>query len=783
MAKFRLFGGGRTEDTLERCRTWTNAVNAAEGDTHRLSDAGLRQAIRALRQRHESGESLDALLPETFAIVREAAVRTIGERPYDEQLIGGAALHQGSVVEMKTGEGKTLTAVLPACLHALAGRGVHVMTANDYLAARDADWMGPIYRFLGLSCAMLAKKDSHAERHTIYDADIVYGTPAEFAYDYLRDNMAWAKNEVVQRDRFSAIVDETDLVMLDEAGIQPQLFGSMEVKVDYAGPAKLAARLEPGVHYVVDKARGTVSPTERGMAAIEDSFGAAIYNGGDVGLAHQIGLALKAKELYVKDRDYAVVDGTVRIIDVTTQRVLLDRTLGDGLDQALDAKEGLEIRPEQQVVAVIDGRSYLRLHPRLAGLTGVVEAEVEAYQDLYGLECVRVPPHRPVRRVDHDPMIYNDDALMLRAVSKTVEQKRSTGRPVLVGTSCDEMAALISARLNADGIEHDVLAAKNHEREAEITARAGRPGAVTVLTRMAGRGVDIRLAEPEGEGLYVLGVGPLASRRLELHLRGRAGRGGDPGESALFVSLNDPHLHVPERVERFANAAAGAAAGEEPIHGRLVTRSITGKLDAMSAFASSSLVRAAQYSDVQDERRAAVYARRADILENGLQREDANDVIAKTMRNFVLAARLEPGDVNGFAVALRDHYPATITRDALATGLTGGPSSKARTELAEAVVRDALAASATREAQLGNEVASELRRRVMLSVMDRRWVEYLRDLGNVYDGGLNLRTAAGGDSLTEYQRAASRMATTMWQQIGEDFVGYWFTLEVTPKTD
>ncbi|MEY9931028.1 preprotein translocase subunit SecA [Catenulispora sp. GP43] len=773
MSKFRRFGGGKAQSTLERCRGWAHVVDLAEEETRRLSDAALRQAINTLKQRHQNGESLDALLPETFAIVREASVRTLGERPYAEQLIGGAALHLGAAVEMKTGEGKTLTGVLTTSLHALTGRGVHVLTANDYLAARDAEWMGPVYGLLGFRSVLLARGGGQVERQGLYAADVVYGTAGEFAYDYLRDHLVREQSQVVQRDRFSAVVDEADLVMLDEAGTLPQTFKKADLGIDYAGPAALAARLEPGVHYVVDKTRWTVAPTERGMAVIEDWYGGPVYNGGDVGLAHRVSLALRAKELYVKDRDYAVVDGAVQTIDTTTQRLLPDRTHGGGLDQALDAKEGLKVRPEQQCLAAIDVHAYLGLYSRLAGMTGVIEGEADAYQDLYGMECVIVPPHHPVRRVDHDPTIFANDGAMLRAVRKTVQTQRTAGRPVLVGTASDEMAARISQTLLAAGIEHAILDARSHEREAEIIARAGRPGAITVLTRMAGRGVDIRLAEPEGAGLYVLGVGPLDSRRMELHLRGRAGRGGDPGESAFYFSLDDTLLKTTKTVQRLTGTGK-----DEPIGPNFaLTRSLVARLNAVSAHRTQTLTQHLRFSAVREEQRAAVYARREEVLRDGIPPDRMDGIIQSVIQTLVLAARTGPQDVDRLVQALGRLCPATISRDAIAAGLAGSPTSKARADLVEAVVRDVRAADTTREAELGPDTAAGLRRRVMLSVLDRLWRGRLRDLEDAYDG-LALRTVAGGDALGEYQRTASRLAATMWEEIEEQFVGYWFTVKV-----
>lgn len=660
MSKFRLFSGGKTPRTLERCRSRAQAVALAEQDTHRLSDAELRQAVDVLKQRHRTGESLDALLPETFAIVREAAVRTLGERPRDEQIIGAAALHLGSVVELKTGEGKTLTAVLTACLHALAGHGVHVMTANDYLAARDAEWMEPVYRFLGFRSTLLTEGGRPPERQAMYTADVLYSTASGFAYDYLRDNMVHTQSDVVQRGRFSALVDEADLVMLDGGALVPQISG-------------------PG--------------------------------------------------------------------DVISERPQL---------------------------AAIDVHAYLGLYTHLAGLTGVVaEGDAEAYQDLYGRECVLVPAHQPTRCVDHLPIAYRDDAGMLRAMRKTVGEKRAAGQPVLIGTASEEMARRISQVLAFDSIENDLLDAKNHELDAEVIARAGRPGAVTVLAGTAGRGTGIRLAEPAGPGLFVLVMGPLATRRQVLHLRERAGRGGHPGESAFYISYDDPHVRLPRPA-----ASLNEFDTEGPILSRMLARGVAATTTKLSDAAIKRLTSSLRFSAVQEKQRTVVYMRRANVLRDGLTRDQFDGVIERVMRGLVLDARTGPQDVDRLSLALRKHYPCTISREMIAGGLSGDPSSKERAALVQAVVRDARTAAKAREAELGPDVAAELTRRVMLSAMDRLWRAQMRDLLDA-EKEAGLHAANADAALAEYQRAATRLATAMWEEIDMQFVGYWFNLDVT----
>ncbi|GAA2043965.1 preprotein translocase subunit SecA [Catenulispora yoronensis] len=773
MSRFRLFGSGKTPPVLERCRAWARIVAQAEDEVRALPDDGLRQAVDRLRQRHQDGEDLDSLLPEMFALVREAAARTLGERPHDEQVIGGAALHLGSVIEMKTGEGKTLTATLPACLHALAGNGVHVLTANDYLVARDAAWMGPVYRMLGFTCVQITDETGPDARREAYRADIVYGTPRELAYDYLRHHLGDRDRDTIHRPYFSAIVDEADLLMLDEATTAPHISVDGDGPSDHRQLAGIADRLRPGEHYAVDKARGTVLPTEQGMAAVEDWLGAEIYNGADVDMARRLDLALQAKELYVRDRDYVVVDGAIRMIDGPTQRALTDRVLGGGLDQALDAKEGLETRPERVVMATISGFAFLGLYRRLAGMTGVVEGEVEAYRDLYGMECVRIAPHRPVRRVDHAPVLYATDKALLRAVVKTVEQQRGTGRPVLVGTVSDEVADKISRALAAQGIDHEMLTARNHDLEAAIIARAGDPGSVTVLTRMAGRGVDIRLAEPEGPGLYVLGVGPLSSRRMELHLRGRAGRGGDPGESAFFFSGEDKNIHLPKFTARMVELADT----EEPLDSRGVAWSLHGRLNALSDWQAQQLAQNLRYAAVQESHRSVFYAKRDALLAHGVTMAEADELIDQALRAVVRAAPTGAAHVGGLTQELATIYAITIGREEIAAGLAGGASSKARTDLADAVVRDARAVSVRRAADLGADIADELRYRIMLSVMDRQWREHLRSLEDAASG-VSLRTAAGGDPFAMYQKAATELDAKLWREIAEQFIGYWFNLVV-----
>jgi preprotein translocase subunit SecA len=646
---------GPAARVLGRCRAAVGAVNALESDRRAWSDAELRAVTGRLRERLAGGADLDSLLPEAFAAVREAASRTIGQRPVDEQIMGAVALHLGTLVEMKTGEGKTLTSTLPAYLNALSGRGVHVMTANDYLVARDAEWMGPVYRALGLECGVVlaSGKVEPAARRAAYAADITYGTASEMAYDYLRDNMVRAIGDVVQRGHRLAIVDEADLILIDQARTEPRLTQTITPSgLSYSAAAIIAWRLERDRHYAVDAHRKMVSLTDEGIARVEDLLGTPdLFGSADPAAMRRLDCALRAKEVYQRDQDYIVVDGVVEIVDRLTGRVNADSAFGDGLPQAIEVKEGLVVRPEHQELVTITTREYLRQYERLAGLTGVA-TEAEAYRRAYGLDTVAIPTHRPMRRVDRPARFYSNDRRRLDAVVDEVAVRRASGRPVLVGAGSIAQSEQVSRALCDRGIPHEVLNAKNHRDEAQIIARSGRIGAVTVVTRMAGRGVDIRLGGDDPTeheavlrhgGLYVLAVDVFETRRLESHLRGRAGRRGDPGESAMFLSLEDESLRFFVRAESLEKLADSFGDSAGSVQNKVIGRALERALDRRTAHLVDRLVDSVRYDDVLGRQRTEIYALRRSYLEGAalgvadleLERRVALSVIDRDWRQHL----------------------------------------------------------------------------------------------------------------------------------------------------
>ncbi|PZM93306.1 MAG: preprotein translocase subunit SecA, partial [Actinobacteria bacterium] len=714
LEKILRAGEGRM---LRRLKAIAAAVNAIEDDYVGLTDAELRALTDQYRQRIADGESLDDLLPEAFATAREAASRVLGQRHYDVQIMGGAALHFGNIAEMKTGEGKTLTAVLPAYLNALTGKGVHIVTVNDYLAQRDAQWMGRVHEFLGLTVGVILPNRPAAEHRAAYNCDITYGTNNEFGFDYLRDNMAWSKDELVQRGHYFAIVDEVDSILIDEARTPLIISGPAEHSARwYREFADIAARLEPGTNgegdYEVDYAKRTVAITERGVAKVEDRLGIDnLYDSVNTPLISYLNNAIKAKELYKRDRDYIVSDGEVLIVDEFTGRILYGRRYNEGMHQAIEAKEGVEIKQENQTLATITLQNYFRLYEKLAGMTGTAQSEAAEFNKVYKIGVVSIPTHRPMIRLDRPDVIYKTERAKFNAVVEDIAERHAKGQPVLVGTVSVEKSELLSQMLRRRGIPHSVLNAKFHAKEAEIIAQAGRKGAVTVATNMAGRGTDILLggnpeflaaqelrqrgldpveqpdeyqkameevlprwkeicaAEAEEVaalgGLYVLGTERHESRRIDDQLRGRAGRQGDPGESRFYLSLQD------ELMKRFRTGAVEAIMDrlnipeDVPIESKMVTRQIKSaqaQIESQNAEIRKTVLK---YDEVLNKQRQVIYAERRRVL-NG---EDLHEQI-KHMIDDVINAYVDGATAEGYAEdwdleqlwsSLRQLYPIGIT--------------------------------------------------------------------------------------------------------------------------
>lgn len=734
---------GDEKELLRWCRQVVADVGAREAEMRERADDEFPKLTRSYQARLTAGETLDSLLPEAFAAVREAAARTLGQRPYDVQVMGGAVVHLGRIAEMLTGEGKTLAIILPAYLNALPGLGVHLLTANDYLAERDAEWMGPVYRFLGLNVGLLdaAQTPDVAVRRQAYAADVTYGGYKQFAYDYLRDNMTWDAAEVVQRGQNMAIVDEADLVLIDQARATPQITGpgsdsaSDPAGVEARSPAELAevvARLRPGLHYDTVPSRRSVVLTDDGIRQIEEWLGIdSLYDEPNQPLIHRVRSALEAKELYQKDQDYFVEDGLVVIIDEVSGRPQHGLRYMDGLHEAIEAKEGLAIRPSAQILALIAVWDYIRQYRYLAGMTGTAMTDREIYQRIYSLDVVTIPTNRPMIRVDHPDRIYSMQAGKLEAITDEIANRNATGQPVLIGAGSVQQAEAISGLLSARSIDHEVLTAKNHEREAEVIARAARLGAVTVIAKMAGRGVDIVLgggdpaerdAVADLGGLYVLGAERGSAGRIDMHLRGRAGRQGDPGESRFFVSFDD---------EQFKNMDPTALA--------IVRRSFK-DTGAESARVSGAL----------DKIQASMAGKTAARLNRQLE----YDAVLADQRHLVYAERRAAFNPEELCERIQD--------------MLDGPDDRQ--------------AYARREAELTSAVMRELEKRVTLVVIDRSWRGHLEEMSDLLRV-IQARSASGVAPLADYRREATVLLDALRARIREEIVRLLLTVEIKPVDD
>jgi preprotein translocase subunit SecA len=793
-------------------------VAAFEPEMQARSDEELRALTGAFRERLERGEDLDDLLPEAFATVREAGVRVLGQRHFDVQIMGGGALHFGWVAEMKTGEGKTLAATLPAYLNALAGEGVHLVTTNDYLARRDAEWMGRIYRFLGLEVGVvLPDMDDPALKRAAYAADITYGTNNEFGFDYLRDNMAETREDQVQRGHFFAIVDEVDSILVDEARTPLIISGRADDAHDlYYQFARVVKGLQAERDYEVDEAKRTVVPTEEGVTRVEQALGVTnLYEHVNQNFVHQLQAALKAKELFKPDVDYVVQQGEVKIVDEFTGRILEGRRWSEGLHQAVEAKEGVRIKEENQTLATVTLQNYFKLYEKLSGMTGTASTEAGEFAHTYELEVVSIPTNQPMIRLDEPDFIYKTEDAKFDAVADDIAERNERGQPVLVGTISVEKSEKLSRLLEKRGIDHSVLNAKQHEREAHIVTQAGRPYGVTVATNMAGRGVDILLGgNPEGlarnellaegftqedaperyaellakfvdqcavegahvreaGGLYVLGTERHESRRIDNQLRGRSGRQGDPGESRFYLSLEDDLMRL------FATGAMNWVMGKAfpddvPLEAKMVTKAIERAQRTVEDRNFEIRKDVLQYDQVMNEQRKVIYQRRQQILDGSDLRDEAFSAIEAAIRN---AVELQcPGefpeewDVEELHRQISLYFPTTVTIEQI-------NQLAHREQLVEVLHDDAAAQYEAKEEAIGAETLREIERRVMLSVIDQHWREHLYEMDYLREG-INLRAMGQRDPLAEWQREGFDMFSAMMGLISEDFVRYVFHLEV-----
>jgi preprotein translocase subunit SecA len=767
-------------------------VGAVEPRIRGMRDDELRVMTPAFRDRLSRGESLDDLLPEAFAAVREAASRAIGQRPFDVQIMGAAVLHLGKIAEMRTGEGKTLTATLPAYLHALSGAGVHVMTANDYLASRDAEWMGPVYRFLGLTVGVLQPglRPDLPVRRAEYYADVTYGPWSEFGYDYLRDNLAWSEDEFVQRGHPFVIVDEADLVLIDE--MRSPLLISGPAKSAEQGKlwqqtfARVASSLTIGRHYESDLPAHTLSLTDSGAQAVEDELGIDnLYDERHLPLVHYLLNALKAKEHFQKDRDYIVADGQAVIIDQTSGRLHHGRRYADLIHEAIEAKEGLQIRPETEVLATVQMWDYLGRYHRMAGLTGTAQEDAETYRQIYQLDVVAIPTNKPMIRVDHVDALYRTRGSKLTALAREVSARHATGQPVLVGATSVDEAQAVSGLLTERGIGHRVLTALNFEQEARVIAGAGGLGAVTVVAKMAGRGVDIILGGADGAdreqvadlgGLCVLGAERALKRRLEMHLRGRAGRQGDPGEAKFFASFDDDLVRAvfPKGGKQLAFVRRVSPEGEQ------IDRFATGVTSAQAKAAANEvawLVQVREWDRVVADQQHLVYAERAPAARGDDMSGQVRSLIEEVIRAEVAPVVAEAIPAERFWRGLRELYPVSLEPPSYTRG--GAIPRQQLTRIADTAVEDAQRAYGRREAELGVAITREVERRVILACLDRGWRQHLQAMPDLANS-IGIR-ASGQAALAEYRREGTAMFNRMRQEVNREIVGSLFHLKIEPS--
>jgi preprotein translocase subunit SecA len=818
---------------LRQLKRISEQINSVEDDFVAMSDADLQAMTEEFQRRYADGETLDDLLPEAFATAREAARRTLGQRAFDVQLMGAAALHLGNIAEMRTGEGKTLTAVFPSYLNAIAGEGVHIVTTNDYLAKYQGEWMGRVHRFLGLEVGVILAEMTPEERKKAYAADITYGTNNEFGFDYLRDNMAWSLEDCVQRGHSYAIVDEVDSILIDEARTPLIISGPAEQSARwYVEFAKIAPRLRRGEDgegdYEVDEKKKTVGILEPGVEKVEDWLGIDnLYDPVNTPLVSFLNNAIKAKELYKRDKDYVVMNGEVQIVDEFTGRILHGRRYNEGMHQAIEAKEGVQIKDENQTLATITLQNYFRLYDKLAGMTGTAMTEAAEFMQIYKLGVVPIPTNMPMIRADETDVIYQTGQSKFEAVVEDIAERHSEGQPVLVGTTSVEKSEILAVMLKRRGILHHVLNAKYHEQEAAIVAQGGRLGAVTVATNMAGRGTDIMLggnpefiadaelhqrglspaetpedyeaAWPEAVakakaavaaeheevvaagGLYVLGTERHESRRIDNQLRGRSGRQGDPGKSRFYLSLEDDLMRMfnSDRVAAIMDRLN--IPPDVPVENKVVGRAIRSAQAQVESQNFEIRKDVLKYDDVLNRQRQVIYAERRKVLEGADLHEQSRLMIDEVIASYAAGATgdgyPEEWDLERLWRAFKQLYPISLTIESVIEEAGGEKADLSADLITEMVQEDAQAAYDRREQELTSEVMREVERRVVLSVLDRKWREHLYEMDYLREG-IGLRAMAQRDPLVEYQREGFDMFNAMMDGIKEESVGNLFYLQV-----
>ena len=777
--------GDDNEREIKRMTKYVEQINAFEPEIQKLSDSSLAAKTAEFRGRLDKGEALDNLLPEAFAVVREASRRATGMRHFDVQMLGGITLHAGNIAEMRTGEGKTLVATLPVYLNALTGKGVHVVTVNDYLARRDSEWMGKIYRFLGLSVGLVVHGLDFAERKAAYAADVTYGTNNEFGFDYLRDNMVIHPDQMVQRELNYAIVDEVDSILVDEARTPLIISGPGEKSTDlYYVLAKIVPRLKEGEDYTIDEKAHAVAPSESGIAKVEKALGVRnLYENDNMQLSHHFNQALKANALMKRDRDYVVKDGEVIIVDEFTGRLMFGRRYSDGLHQAIEAKEGVKIERESQTLASITFQNYFRMYDKLAGMTGTAKTEEEEFRKIYGLDVLVIPTHRPMVREDLPDVIYKTKRAKYKAVSADIIARHGQGQPILVGTTSIAQSEELSALLKKQSVPHHVLNAKYHEMEAQIVAQAGQQGAVTIATNMAGRGTDIVLGEgvPGLGGLHIIGTERHESRRIDNQLRGRSGRQGDPGSSRFYLSLEDDLMRL-FGSENIASIMDKLGMEEdEPIEHALITRSIETAQKKVEARNFDIRKHVLEYDDVMNQQREIIYGQRRKILTGENLRENIFHMVDKLAdRGMELYANEkvypEEWDYESLIEYTENLFApqGQLKKDHL--------ERLSRDELKEALIEAATLGYDGREALFGADNMRELEKVVMLKVVDAKWMDHL-DAMDMLREGIGLRAYGQKNPLIEYKIEAYDMFQQMIDNIQEDIVRYMYRVNIVTQPE
>ena len=824
--KVLRLGEGRI---LRKLESSAKSINALEEDFTHLSDEELRNETTEFRKRFAEGESLDHMLPEAFSAVREAARRTLGLRHFDVQLMGGAALHLGNIAEMKTGEGKTLVATLPAYLNAIAGRGVHIVTVNDYLASYQSELMGRVFRALGMTTGVIIAGQDPALRREQYLADVTYGTNNEFGFDYLRDNMAWQASDRVQRGHYFAVVDEVDSILIDEARTPLIISGpaSGEANRWFKEFASIVETLTPDEDYEVDEKKRTVGVLEPGIERVEDYLGIDnLYESANTPLISFLNNSIKAKALFKRDKDYVVMNGEVLIVDEHTGRILSGRRYNEGIHQAIEAKEGVEVKAENQTLATVTLQNYFRLYEKISGMTGTAETEAGEFMSTYKIGVVAIPTNKPMRRLDQSDLVYKNEVIKFEQVAEDIAERHAAGQPVLVGTTSVEKSEYLSKLLAKKGIRHEVLNAKNHAREAAIVAQAGRLGSVTVATNMAGRGTDVMLGgnaefltvaelasaglSPsdtpddyeaawdeafarvkaqvqteadkvvEAGGLYVLGTERHESRRIDNQLRGRSGRQGDPGESRFYLSLTDDLMRLFNSGAAEAIMSRSNIPDDTAIESTIVSRAIRSAQSQVEARNAEIRKNVLKYDDVLNRQREAIYSDRAHILEGDDLSDRAHafleDVVDEALNAHVGEGNGDDWDFDALWNDLKNIYPIGLTIDEVIQE-AGNKGRVNREFMRREIQSDAVQTYKAREAALGAPAMRELERRVVLSVIDRRWRDHLYEMDYLKDG-IGLRAMAQRDPLVEYQREGFALYQGMMAQIKAESVGFLFNLEV-----